>query len=330
MIGLKTPVFVLAVVLVLALQAGAGTLSYTGIPARHSDTQSGISSDQKFTSAITAGNTMGNDLAVSGVKLVALSWPGNCVTANGITVDGSSGTLVSADNPANNVLADGNLRRVFSHLISATGAADGSREEIVVEPARLKTGNQYSLRVYIARSSDLDREVNLAFAGDGQPAVETGFFNEDDATTSPGKFANPKQAYSIDYKFTWDGKTCPGVIITQKSGAAPFCLYAVTNQEGNIIQKTEPETAEAPEKAPETRTHKSHHNASSGTSKSDLPAGPIEVSEEEDAHLKALKKNLDEGILPKEAYDQDRRATLQKAADRAAAQRATAPPSTSN
>lgn len=63
-----------------------------------------------------------------------------------------------------------------------------------------------------------------------KPPVETDFFNEDDATTSAGGFADPNQVYYINYRFTWDGRTVPGVTITQKDAGTPFFFYALTNQ----------------------------------------------------------------------------------------------------
>ena len=100
----------------------------------------------------------------------------------------------------------------------------------MLDPASLEAGTTYDLRVYVCNASGQNRQVNLAFAGDGQAPVETGFFNEDDATTSAGGFTDPNQAYDINYRYTWDGESTPGITITQKSGSAPFCLYALTNQ----------------------------------------------------------------------------------------------------
>src|SRR6202022_2886872 len=98
------------------------------------------------------------------------------------------------------------------------------------DPESLEAGSTYDLRVYICSSSGQNRQVNLAFFGDGQNAAETGFFNEDDARTSAGGFPAPGQVYYINFRFTWDGDSTPGITVTQKSGGAPFCLYALTNQ----------------------------------------------------------------------------------------------------
>jgi hypothetical protein len=100
----------------------------------------------------------------------------------------------------------------------------------VLDPESLESGATYDLRVYICNSSGQNRQVNLVFVGDGQAAVETGFFNEDDARTSAGGFTDRNQVYYINYRFTWDGDSTPGITITQKVGSAPFVLYALTNQ----------------------------------------------------------------------------------------------------
>ncbi len=123
------------------------------------------------------------------------------------------------------------LLDVLSDATYNPGAQDNSTQEIVIDPATLTQGQTYDLRVYICNGSGQDRTVDLAFAGDKQPAVETGFFNEDDATSSPGGFSDPNQVYYINYRYSWDGVTTPGVTITQKTGATPFQLYAVTNQQ---------------------------------------------------------------------------------------------------
>ena len=62
------------------------------------------------------------------------------------------------------------------------------------------------------------------------PPVETGWFNEDDATSSPGGFKDANQVYYINYRYTWDGDTTPGITISQRYGRTPFCLYGLTNQ----------------------------------------------------------------------------------------------------
>ena len=77
------------------------------------------------------------------------------------------------------------------------GVDDNSQQEIVLDPESLEPGATYDLRVYVCNGSGQNRQVNLAFAGDGQAPVETGFFNEDDATTSAGGFTDPNQVYIL-------------------------------------------------------------------------------------------------------------------------------------
>ena len=116
-------------------------------------------------------------------------------------------------------------------------------------PRALRPATTYDLRVYISNSSGQNREVNLKFFGDGQSAVETGWFNEDDATTSPGGFKDANQVYYINYRYTWDGDTTPGIAISQRYGRTPFCLYGLTNQVvpgeevGNTAASSEAEAA---------------------------------------------------------------------------------------
>ncbi len=216
--------------LIGSVQIQAGTLSYAAIPATQSDASSGISTENQYTSAIGAGNESGPDRVINGITLHALSGSGDSVTVDNCTVNALSGNLINAGGPAESVHADGTFRDEMTDMTFNDGASDNSQQEIVLDPASLVPGTTYDLRIYIGNSAGEDRQVNLSFVGDGQEAVETGFFNEDDATTSAGGFQDPNQAYYINYQFTWDGESVPGVTVTQKFGQAPFVLYALTNQ----------------------------------------------------------------------------------------------------
>ena len=212
------------------LRANAGSLFYVPIPAPGSDGNSGISSDNSYTTAVDGGNTRGTARVINGISLDAMAGSEQSVTADNCTLTALSGTLANGGGATKSIQADGVSREVLSDMTFNNGAGDNSQQEIVLDPASLEAGVTYDLRVYICNSSGQNRQVNLAFAGDGQEAVETGFFNEDDARTSAGGFTDPNQVYYINYRFTWDGDSTPGITITQKSGGAPFCLYALTNQ----------------------------------------------------------------------------------------------------
>ena len=211
-------------------QAEAGTVFYAAIPASQSDANSGISASNQYTSAVDGGNTRGTDRVVNGITLHALTGSGQSSTADNCTLNTLSGTLNNAGGSPANIQADGALAEVQADMTFNAGAGDNSQQEIVLDPASLTPGTTYDLRIYIGNSGGQNRPVNLAFVGDGQAPVETGFFNEDDARTSAGGFKEANQVYYVDYRFTWDGNSTPGVTITQKSGSAPFCLYALTNQ----------------------------------------------------------------------------------------------------
>src|SRR5262245_22163603 len=223
-------------ILVLAISAFAvsytyaGMLFYNAIPPTDSDANSGISSANQYTSAVDGGNTLGTDRVVNGINLYALSANGQTSTADNCTVTALAGTLTNAGGSTASIQADGTLKEVLPSMTFNKDASDNSEQEIVLDPSSLEAGATYDLRVYISKASGQNRQVNLAFVGDGQTPVETGFFNEDDATTSAGGFTDPSQAYYINYRYTWDGESTPGITITQKSGGAPFCLYALTNQ----------------------------------------------------------------------------------------------------
>jgi hypothetical protein len=154
---------------------------------------------------------------------------GQTASADNCTLNALSGSF-SNGGGGRDIRADGVIKEALSDVTFNNGATDNSQQEIVLDPESLEAGTTYDLRIYVCNSSGQNRQVNLSFVGDDQGAVETGWFNEDDARTSAGGFKDPNQAYYIDYRFTWDGETTPGVTISQKSGAAPFVLYALTNQ----------------------------------------------------------------------------------------------------
>ncbi|HTG15992.1 MAG TPA: DUF6600 domain-containing protein, partial [Blastocatellia bacterium] len=212
-----------------ALRAGAGTIFYVPISPTQSDASSGISTDNGYTSAVDGGNTE-TDRVINGITLYALAGNGETSTADNCTLNALSGSLANGGGTTKSIQVDGTLKEIASDMTFNNGAGDNSQQEIVLDPESLEAGTTYDLRIYISNGSGQDREVNLAFFGDGQEAVETGFFNEDDARTSAGGFKDPNQAYYINYRYTWDGDSTPGITITQKSGSAPFCLYALTNQ----------------------------------------------------------------------------------------------------
>lgn len=227
----KPSSFQLCIALLLlggSLPLDAGTISYGAIPGAASDPGSGISSQNTYTNAIDGGND-GADRVVNGVALHPLAAEGQTATADHCTVNSLTGRLTS-NRPAENPAADGIMAEVLGDTTMNLEAGDDSQQEVILDPAGLQAGVTYDLRVYLRKADGQDRQINLAFAGDGQAPVETGFFSEDDATTSAGGFSAPEQAYYVNYRYTWDGDSIPGITVTQRKGSAPFNLYALTNQ----------------------------------------------------------------------------------------------------
>ncbi len=241
-------ILVLATSAIGASHTYAGTLFYNAIPPSDSDANSGISTANQYTSAVDGGNTGGPERVINGITLYALSANGQTSTADNCTVTALAGTLANGGGSTASIQADGTLKDVLASMTFNNDASDNSQQEIVLDPSSLEPGATYDLRVYIGNSSGQNRQVNLAFVGDGQAPVETGFFNEDDATSSRGGFTDPNQAYYINYRYTWDGESTPGITITQKSASAPFCLYALTNQ---VVSSGEAAAQAAGGEAPE-------------------------------------------------------------------------------
>ncbi len=76
--------------------ASAGTVFYTAIPATDSDANSGISTNNVYTSAVSGGNTSGTNVVVNGVTLNALSASGSSSSANNVFLNATTGTLTNA------------------------------------------------------------------------------------------------------------------------------------------------------------------------------------------------------------------------------------------
>jgi len=255
---MKTRIVFCGILMVAAfpLPSWAGTIFYVPIPAEGSDAQAGLERAKVYTSGIAAGSTKAAGRTVNGVSLAPLAAAGNSSSANGVTLTAATGTLANGGGKSESIKADGAMSDLLSGMIFNEGAADNSEQYVVLDPASLAPGKTYDLRVYICNASGENRQVNLSFAGDGKPAVNTDFFNEDDATTSSGGFADPNQVYYINYRFTWDGVSTPGFTATQRLGNTPFCLYAVTNEEvgaevaevrpAGAVLNVEPEPIAAP------------------------------------------------------------------------------------
>src|SRR6188474_3121469 len=220
----------LALIIGGAFSMQAGVLFYVPIPASESDPNSGISEENTYTTAVDGGNARGTDRVINGITLYAMTGEGQTLSANNCSLTVLEGTVANGGGAADSIKADGTLSEVVSDMTFNNEANDGSEQEIVLDPESLTPGTTYDLRVYLSASSGQNREVNLKFFGDGQSPVETGWFNEDDATTSPGGFKEPNQVYYINYRYTWDGDTTPGITISQRYGRTPFCLYGLTNQ----------------------------------------------------------------------------------------------------
>ena len=232
---------VFALILCSAIYVNAGTLSYLEIPASGSDAGSLMSQDGIYTAAVY-GNLNGGQSTINGVPISPLTGAGSTLAANHIEVSSAEGTLSSVttiDPPQ----GDGNLSSALTAAVSNVGAPNNSEQYVVLDSSNLVAGKTYDFRIYIRKGGSENRLVNLTFAGDGQAPVMTDFFNEDDATTSPGGFEESKQIYAINYRFKWDGVTTPGVTVSQKFGGSPFIFYAATNQEAvekNQVPVTEP------------------------------------------------------------------------------------------
>ncbi len=246
---MKTPtlsaVALLVVFTAIASVAHAGVLSYRPIVSQQSDAGSAIDSSTRYTAAVDTGLANGSGRNINGINFASSPGGGDTIDAGNIEISASSGQLVLRPSSIDTIKADGVLREVLSDAIYNDGASQGSTVDVVLDPQTLEANTTYDLRLYFCNGggSSKDRDVSLTFFGDGQPPVETGSFNADDARTSPGKFEDRDQVYFVNYRFTWDGKTIPGVRVTQNRGSQAFALYALTNQQVADTMAAQPAAA---------------------------------------------------------------------------------------
>jgi hypothetical protein len=174
---LYPPLSLLALIIGGAFSLQAGVLFYVPIPASESDPNSGISEENTYTTAVDGGNARGTDRVINGITLYAMTGEGQTLSANNCSLTVLEGTVANGGGAADSIKADGTLSEVVSDMSFNNEANDGSEQDIVLDPESLTPGTTYDLRVYISNSSGQNREVNLKFFGDGQPPVETGWFN---------------------------------------------------------------------------------------------------------------------------------------------------------
>src|SRR5438105_15450999 len=96
----------LTVLLPTAFRARAGTIFYQAIPASQSDANSGISTDNGYTSAVDGGNRRGTDRVINGITLYAMAANGQSSTADNCTLNALSGSLSNAGGASASVQAD--------------------------------------------------------------------------------------------------------------------------------------------------------------------------------------------------------------------------------
>lgn len=223
-----------ALSLVGAGMAQAGSLTYHAI---NSDADSNISTSNTYTTAVNYG---GSDVTINGVTFV--NGAGNLtasLTAGNATLSVDNGTLANANfifytSP----IADGeNVKTLLQDYIYNTG--DGTFPESVALSG-LTAGKTYDFRVYVRPIGVAwNRPVTMNFTGDGSTTSLVGFWDDpngqisgynEDAPNTVG-FANPDQAYYINYNFTYDGVSTPGFNSTSSFGGQALIMYGVSNQE---------------------------------------------------------------------------------------------------
>src|SRR5436309_3149753 len=118
---MKKSCLILTALFVALFRAHAGTIFYQGISATDSDTNSGISADSGYTTAVDGGNTRGEDRVVNGITLYSLAAEGDSSTADNCTVNALSGALSNANGSASSIQADGALKDVLSDMIFNSG-----------------------------------------------------------------------------------------------------------------------------------------------------------------------------------------------------------------
>src|SRR5947208_3551416 len=99
-----------------AFHANAGAIFYVPIPATQSDANSGISTDNGYTSAVDGGNTRGTDRVINGITLYALAGNGETSTADNCTLNALSGSLANGGGTTKSTQVDGTFKEVASDM----------------------------------------------------------------------------------------------------------------------------------------------------------------------------------------------------------------------
>src|SRR5690349_11187825 len=130
---------------IAAIYSDAGTIFYQAVPAVESDANSGISTDNQYTSAVDGGNTRGTDRIINGITLYAMAANGPSSTADNCTLNALSGSLSNAGGSSASIKADGVAKEALSDMTFNAGAGDNSQQEIVLDPESLESGVTYDL-----------------------------------------------------------------------------------------------------------------------------------------------------------------------------------------
>lgn len=208
--------------------AHAGSLSYQGVTG---DADSGISTSNTYTAKVDYGNQF-NSIVVNGVtfdEIAAFSNP-TSLTATGLTASVASGSYTNYNGNAW-MPVTGNVGTAYSDFVyNLTSDATTVQTFTLTD---LTVGQTYDYRVYMrAWAADVNpgnRVQTFDFTGDGATTSVT--LNADDATTAPGAgFTAWNQGYYINYQFTYDGISAPGVTVTAADVANGYHAYLMTNQ----------------------------------------------------------------------------------------------------
>src|SRR5216683_4120086 len=103
----SSPLAASLILLIGICHANAGAIFYQAIPNSQSDANSGISSDNYYTSAVDGGNAKGTERVINGVTLHAMAANGQSSTADHCILNALSGSVSNAGGASTTIKADG-------------------------------------------------------------------------------------------------------------------------------------------------------------------------------------------------------------------------------
>ena len=225
------------------------------------------SARKTLTRQLLTAETPRTDRVINGITLYTMTGEGQSVSANSCSLTVLEGTVANGGGAAESIKADGTVSQVVADMTFNNEANDGSEQEIRARSREPHTRHDlttcaFTFPTHRGRTGRLISSFSAMASRRWRPVGLTRMMRR--AHLAGSKM--PNQVYYINYRYTWDGDTTPGIAISQRYGRTPFCLYALTNQ---IVPGEELGTTE---QVPKPRLQQGRRRSSAGGEAEAAPA----------------------------------------------------------